>query len=673
MLGIGVFSVLAFAFVTPAHAATDWDVTGTYVFTFTLGGDYPHDVILAQDSSGNVTGGGGHPVSGPPYTYEWTIDTGVVTDDTFVFTAHYTLGAIGTTMYATGTIASDGTMSGVWDDDFGGYREGTWHTTDGEATEINYEIVGENTSAGENLPGWLFNRDVTTATPYEFNEDEASIGDGSLYVKPIGANASDKFIGENFINTPIANVNLISYDFMIGAGGVDTDEEQFYMNVYANFGSSDDLKFYDCRYNVVPTIGSTAGFTTVTFDPTQSYPVTTHSSSPFTCPASPADMDDLSAGSNIRVFALNVGDTSASDEGIDGYLDNVFVSLDTESTQYDFELLDFEAPIVSSVVTPLYPVAGMLTTLTANVDDTTTGDSDITSAEYRITGGAWTPMNASDVDFDEVNEDVTVEFAFETPGIKEVCVRGTDIEGNISTPSGDDCVIVSVIDPLTGYVSGGGNIKEEKKVVTTFGGNAGYVPDVGLVGQLQVVNHVTKVACHYNTINWMTVVGDTATVNATGKCNNGNTPTTTTLMYVDKGEPGTADMFNSKTLAGGNIQVGGETLGVQTFTATDSAYYNGLSVSDGLYGTGPITFTWDIAGNVTGGLWEEIVPPTSGTHYFNIVTGGTVSGDNVTLTLDRTNPSAYGPFTIVGTLIGGVLSGTAAGPYLFTATGTITP
>lgn len=201
-------------------------------------------------------------------------------------------------------------------------------------------VVTGNTSAGENQPGWMFNRDITTQTPYEFNTAAASIGTGSLYVKPIGANASDKFIAENFVNTPIANVNSISYDFKIGSGGVDADKDHFYMNVYANFGVSDDLKFYDCRYNVIPTVGSVAGFTTVTFDPTQAYPVTTRggaSASPFTCPAIPADMDTLSPGSNIRVFALNVGDTSVNDLGLDGYLDNVVVNLDSDNTTYDFE------------------------------------------------------------------------------------------------------------------------------------------------------------------------------------------------------------------------------------------------------------------------------------------------------------------------------------------------
>lgn len=201
-------------------------------------------------------------------------------------------------------------------------------------------VVTGDTALGENQPGWLFNRDISTATPYEFNTDAASIGSGSVYILPIGANASDKFIAENFINSPIADINSISYDFQIGPNGEESDKVHFYMSVYANFGVSDDLKFYDCRYSVVPTVGAVGSFTTVTFDPTQSYPVATRggaSASPYTCPSVPADMDLLSPGSNIRAFSLNVGDTSTNDVGLDGYLDNVVVDVASGVTVYDFE------------------------------------------------------------------------------------------------------------------------------------------------------------------------------------------------------------------------------------------------------------------------------------------------------------------------------------------------
>lgn len=112
----------------------------------------------------------------------------------------------------------------------------------------------------------------------------------------------------------------------------------------------------------------------------------------------------------------------------------------------------------------------------------------------------------------------------------------------------------------------------------------------------------------------------------------------------------------------------------KTFTATDSLYYNGVDSSYSLYGTGPISFTWNpITGAVTGGEYDEIVPPYTGTTYYDMVTAGTVSGSTVDLTFMRTIPNNYGPFYFHGTLSGNVLTGQLDGPYLFTATGTVTP
>lgn len=330
--------------LTTNAVSPSWNVTGNYTFTFNLGGDYAHHVTLSQDIAGNITGNGGYPAGGPD-VYSWSITSGNTTANNINFTAQYTVGADAlsplTTMNVTGTIALDGTMSGTWTDNYqGGSRYGTWKSTSGTASPIvttSMVVVTGNTSAGENMPGWMFNRDITTATPYVFDTTASSIGSGSLHILPIGATATDKMVAENFINTPISNVKSISYDFRIGSTGNSSQAGQFYMNVYANFGSSDPLKFYDCRYNVVAATGSTSGFTTVTFDPTQAYPVTTRGSSPFTCPAVPADMNTLSAGSNIRVFALNVGDTSTSDVGVSGHLDKVIVSTVFNTTTYDFE------------------------------------------------------------------------------------------------------------------------------------------------------------------------------------------------------------------------------------------------------------------------------------------------------------------------------------------------
>jgi hypothetical protein len=190
--------------------------------------------------------------------------------------------------------------------------------------------ISDETGAFENDPGgWMFSRDPDNATPFEFTTNESSVGGGSLYVMPIGSTASKKFIGELFLIEEMANIESISYDFKIGADGDSGDSNQFYANVYANFAASSPTKFYDCRYAIVPASGSTSGFTTVTFDPTASY-----SKWPSSCPDSPAAMG---AGTVLRAFVINLGDTSATDQGLSGYFDNVVVTKTTGVTTYDFE------------------------------------------------------------------------------------------------------------------------------------------------------------------------------------------------------------------------------------------------------------------------------------------------------------------------------------------------
>jgi hypothetical protein len=65
------------------------------------------------------------------------------------------------------------------------------------------------------------------------------------------------------------------------------------------------------------------------------------------------------------------------------------------------------------------------------VDDTTTGNSTLSSAEYQVDGGTWSPMQASDGTFDSSLEQVTAQFtAPQGPTSVEVCVQGSDVFGN---------------------------------------------------------------------------------------------------------------------------------------------------------------------------------------------------------------------------------------------------
>ena len=91
------------------------------------------------------------------------------------------------------------------------------------AIGTNTVTVRGNTAAGENQPGWMFNRDVSTATPFEFKPGNASIGSGGLYVSPIANDFTgtcssstpapmpgcDKFIGEYFYLDSVDSFNSI--------------------------------------------------------------------------------------------------------------------------------------------------------------------------------------------------------------------------------------------------------------------------------------------------------------------------------------------------------------------------------------------------------------------------------------------------------------------------------
>jgi hypothetical protein len=345
---IFIASISGMSLVTSA-AAPNWKLNAGSVIDFSCGGSsYVHTLGTVVDNAGGNFTGTGFYNADPAYTWD---AVGNVSGDVLELTITYT-GASAVSVYnlTNGAVGVDGSVSGDVDSNCESFTIPAGSLTPVTVTEV--DIYGSTTTAENDSGKWFFNRDPRTATPYEFNTDAFVLGEGSLYIEPIANDYAgvdcntnnldilgdcDKFIGEYFAMTPISEVESFSYDFKIGAGGSDTEEEQFYLNVYANFGVSEDNKFYDCRYDVVPIVGSTAGFTTVTFDPTQAYPVTQRGTSPFTCPSVPADMDTLSAGSNIRAFNLNVGDTSGSDLGLDGYFDNVVFETTTETFIYDFE------------------------------------------------------------------------------------------------------------------------------------------------------------------------------------------------------------------------------------------------------------------------------------------------------------------------------------------------
>lgn len=91
-------------------------------------------------------------------------------------------------------------------------------------------------------------------------------------------------------------------------------------------------------------------------------------------------------------------------------------------------LADPGGPVTSAVVLAPNPTTiNTSVTITANVDDTTTANINIKSAEFSVNSGAWTEMTAVDGAFDSPTEAVTATFTATPLGTYDVCVQATDV------------------------------------------------------------------------------------------------------------------------------------------------------------------------------------------------------------------------------------------------------
>jgi hypothetical protein len=137
MLAALVVGAFGFSPNRVAHAATNWDTTGSYVLDLNYQGtDFMHDMTLTQDSSGQLTGSGGNPAGANTYT--WVVNSGEVFGDGINLTANYTATADAvtpqTTLTLAGSMTPDGKISGNWSDNYaGGQRSGTFTTVSGAA------------------------------------------------------------------------------------------------------------------------------------------------------------------------------------------------------------------------------------------------------------------------------------------------------------------------------------------------------------------------------------------------------------------------------------------------------------------------------------------------------------------------------------------------------------
>ena len=195
-------------------------------------------------------------------------------------------------------------------------------------------------------------------------------------------------------------------------------------------------------------------------------------------------------------------------------------------------------------------------TLTANVDDSTTGGSDIASAEFTIDGGTPVAMLAQVSPFDSVSEDVTASIGpFSTPAVLNICVSGTDAASNVGA---EECIFLAVYDPSGGFVSGGGWIDSPADACVSFCGGATGKAKFGFVskykkgasvpsGQTQFQFKAGDLNFHSTSYDFLVIAGARAIYKGDGTVN-GDAGFTFQLNAVDGqiAGGGGADKFRIK-------------------------------------------------------------------------------------------------------------------------------
>jgi hypothetical protein len=140
--------------------------------------------------------------------------------------------------------------------------------------------------------------------------------------------------------------------------------------------------------------------------------------------------------------------------------------------------IDKTPPVTNTNVTPNPVQINSGATLSAAITDSLSG---VASADYNIDGGAFISLTGA---FGGTSVNVSVAIApFSTPGLHDLCVRGTDVAGNVGTPN---CVVLAVFDPNGGFVTGGGGTGSPAGADSsnptgsgpvTFGFNVKYLPN----------------------------------------------------------------------------------------------------------------------------------------------------------------------------------------------------
>ncbi len=222
---------------------------------------------------------------------------------------------------------------------------------------------------------------------------------------------------------------------------------------------------------------------------------------------------------------------------------------------------DSLGPVTLSVsLTPIPVAVNTAITLTATVDDSATGGTNILSAEYRIDGGMYAPMSPADASFNSPVEGVTAAIAaFAAAGVHDICVRGKDAFNNVGAES---CVLLAVYDPTGGFVSGAGLIDSPAGAYAAnpsltgkaqFAFNSKYSPGANLpTGSTQFKFKTADLTFQSTSYEWLVVAGARAQFKGNGTVNGtGNYEFLLTGIDGDRPGGGGTDKFRIKIMGAG--------------------------------------------------------------------------------------------------------------------------
>jgi len=186
---------------------------------------------------------------------------------------------------------------------------------------------------------------------------------------------------------------------------------------------------------------------------------------------------------------------------------------------------DFLGPEITVTADPNPAQVSTDILVSAVLDDSSTGGSDIADAYYTLNDSGPNPLTAKDGAFDSPYEEVQVTISSPPePAVEEACVTTTDAAGNGAT----ECFLLVWYDPAAGFVTGGGWIwsPEGAYVGTTLTGKAtfGFVSKYKKgaqtpEGQTEFVFKAADLNFHSDSYDWLVVAGAKAKFKGTGTIN----------------------------------------------------------------------------------------------------------------------------------------------------------